>query len=128
MDERIRTLRECAEFLSGPHGGDQEIGCLEASVKAALELTVKVLAAKDAPTPRGFKDACDKLCEYGIADRGLCERLKLVFDVGERVRTAWSSLKPGDLARAREEGARALRELADAFESVGASATGPATS
>jgi len=109
-------LRACAEFLSGPHGGDREAGCLEASARASLELIAELLASKDAPMPRGYKDACDKLVEYGVCEEGLAERLKEVFDVAERVRDAWSSLHPGDLDKARRQGADALRELADAFE------------
>jgi hypothetical protein len=128
VDSRIRTLRECAEYLSGPHGGDREIGCLEASVRAALELIADMLAARDAPAPRGYKDACDKLCEYGVCDRDLAERLKEVFDIAERAPTAWSSLEPGDLGKAREQGARSMLELADAFERLGAQAPAPATS
>ena len=116
MDPRIRTLRACADFLCGPHGGDREAGCLEASARAALELIAELLASKDAPAPRGYKDACDKLVEYGVCDRDLSDRLKEVFDVAERVRSAWSSLLPGDLDKARRQGALALRELADAFE------------
>ena len=118
MDPRIRTLRSCADYLSGPHGGDREIDCLESSVHAALELISERLAGRGAPMPKGYKDACDKLAAAGLCDADLAQRLKEVFDIAERARTAWSTLQPGDLDKARREGARALLDLVDALESA----------
>jgi hypothetical protein len=128
LDPRIRTLRACADYLSEPHGGDREGSCLEASARAALELIGDLLAARDAPAPRGYKDACDKLADYGVCDPDLADRLKDIFDVADRVRSAWSTLAPGELEHACLDGSHALRELADAFERMGGIVTTPATS
>jgi hypothetical protein len=127
VDARILTLRECADFLEAGHGGDQEVACLRASVRTALGLIAELLAVHDGPLPRGYKDACDLLVKHALCEADLAERLKLVFDVAERAPTAWSSLHPGELRGARDQGATALRELADLLEGPRGLTIAPAT-
>jgi uncharacterized protein YutE (UPF0331/DUF86 family) len=126
VDERLRLLRDCADYLAEDHGGDREAACLEGAAHQALALADEMLAAHGAPRPRGYKDACDKLGEAGLITVDLCERLKKVFDVADRVRLAWSSLEQGALETARRIGGPALREFADIAEQTLAELT-PAT-
>ncbi|MBI4508577.1 MAG: hypothetical protein HY698_03000 [Deltaproteobacteria bacterium] len=116
-------LRQCADYLHSSQGGDRELACLEGSTHQALELCAEVLSARGVQVVRGYKDACDKLVAQGVVSASLAERLKRVFDVADRARLAWSTLKQGDLDRARHEGAEALRELADIFERLQGEAT-----
>src|SRR5512142_94426 len=102
-DERIAALRECAGYLRGPHGGDREALCLEKSAHATLALIGDILAARGAPAARGYKDACDKLVEHAGVPRDLADTLKDVLDVADRMPQAWSTVRRGDLDRARRE-------------------------
>lgn len=117
MEPRLARIRSCATSLDEPHlGGDLQTGCLVDATRAALEIAAEILSAQSDPTPRGYKAVCDKLAAVNIIEPALAERLKLVFDVAERMAGAWSSVVRDDLTRAVEIAPETLRAFADIAE------------
>lgn len=113
MDTRIATLRRCAQYLSETHGGDQQVACLVEATRAALELGAEILSAQANPTPRGYKDVCDRLALVGIVPEPLAERLKNIFDVAERMPDAWSTVSGAQFRVALRDASSAFHEFAD---------------
>jgi hypothetical protein len=116
VDPRIHRIRVCCGFLSEPHGGDRELGCLVDCVRDALMLGEELLERRGVEPARGYADLADKLILSGTVRPDLGERLRALFDVGERLPTAWSTVSHAEFARAIAMGVPALREFADVCE------------
>jgi uncharacterized protein YutE (UPF0331/DUF86 family) len=116
VDPRIEQLRDCADFLSEPHGGDREISCLVDSVRAALELGLEILEDRGERRPKGYRDCVDMLVASGAIPGDLGHDLLVLCDVGERLPSAWSTVSHADLDRAIRTAARTMREFADVAE------------
>lgn len=120
MDIRIATLRSCAQSLcpsgSAAPGGDEQIGTLLHATQAALELGAEILLAQAEPTPRGYKDICDRLALLRIITGSLAERLKVIFDVSEKMPHAWSTISGHEFRSALGSAPAAFEELADTAE------------
>jgi hypothetical protein len=116
MDERITHIRECADFLSAPHGGDREAACLVKSVRFALELCVDILAGCGVTGARGYRDALDRLVECRVLDGRLAMRMAGVCDVAERLAGAWSTVTHDEFEWARWSASQTLNDFADVAE------------
>lgn len=109
----MARLRACVEILGERPGGDREAACLVEAVKCALQLAAEFLADLGEPSARGYRDACDRLVACGAVDAELGAELERTCDVAERLPYAWSSVSPGELARALDRGVAALARFAE---------------